>query len=149
MTANQGPSPRAPLCFEIGCRTVLFVTGVALIALGSHGIAHADVEAGSAVDGYITAFDELDCGVCAIFAFLEGAYGALLTTMAGISAIVAAGFSNFKMAYNMMIVSLGCFILRSMISLYYGNYLCLEDRYPSTHGIAGSGDTVGCSQPIE
>ncbi len=51
---------------------------------------------------------------------IEGAFGALVAAVAGVAAIVAAAMGGFKMAWTLVVISVGSFILRSYISLFNG-----------------------------
>ena len=131
-------------------RRKLFLIGGALVvaALAVNLSAVSEAQAANTQAAFTKAFDELSCGVCAIFAFLEGSYGALVTTIAGVGAIIAAGFSNIKLAYNIMIVAIGCFIIRAMISLFFYDYQCPESIFPQVHGQPAQSDGAGCAKSI-
>lgn len=47
--------------------------------------------------------------------YLEGDFGALLTALAGIGAIVASAVGGFKVAWSLLVVAVGAFILREFI----------------------------------
>lgn len=51
---------------------------------------------------------------------IEGAFGALIAAAAGVAAIVAAALGGFKMAWSLVVVSIGSFVLRAYISLFNG-----------------------------
>ena len=55
---------------------------------------------------------------------VEGAFGALVAAVAGVAAIVAAALGGFKMAWSLVVVSIGAFILRSWIQLFQGTCGC-------------------------
>lgn len=55
---------------------------------------------------------------------VEGAFGALIAAVAGVAAIVAAALGGFKMAWSLVVVSIGAFILRSWIQLFQGSCGC-------------------------
>ena len=52
--------------------------------------------------------------------FIEGAFGALLATTAGIAAIISSAIGNYRMFWALLVVSLGSFILRSFLTLFFG-----------------------------
>jgi hypothetical protein len=55
--------------------------------------------------------------------FIEGSFGALVMVASGIGAIVAAAFGAYKAAIALLFVAVGAFILRSLVSLFFGtNY---------------------------
>lgn len=62
---------------------------------------------------------ELERGTCTIFYLVEGPYGALLASLAGLGAIATAALGSYKNAWNLLIVSISCFIMRSAISLWF------------------------------
>jgi hypothetical protein len=51
---------------------------------------------------------------------IEGAFGALVAAAAGVAAIVAAALGGFKMAWSLVVVAIGSFVLRSFITLFNG-----------------------------
>lgn len=55
---------------------------------------------------------------------VEGAFGALVAAVAGVAAILAAALGGFKMAWSLVVVSIGAFILRSWIQLFQGSCGC-------------------------
>ena len=58
-----------------------------------------------------------------LFKLIEGAFGALLVVGAGIGAIVAATMGAYKAALALLVVSVGAFVLRAYVSLFFGtNY---------------------------
>jgi hypothetical protein len=56
-----------------------------------------------------------------VLGLAEGAFGALVASVAGIAAIVSAAAGGYRAAWNLLIVSVGAFILRSYISIFQGN----------------------------
>jgi hypothetical protein len=52
--------------------------------------------------------------------FIEGAFGALIMVCAGLGAIVAAAFGGYKVAISLLFVAVGAFILRALVSLFFG-----------------------------
>ena len=58
-----------------------------------------------------------------LFMLIEGAFGALIMTAAGLGAIIAAVLGAYKTALTLLVVAVGSFILRSLVSLFFGtNY---------------------------
>jgi hypothetical protein len=55
-----------------------------------------------------------------LFQLIEGAFGALIMVVAGILAIIAAAMGGYRAALGMLIVALGAFILRALVSLFFG-----------------------------
>ena len=89
----------------------LFAVGALSLTLGLTKLAHAQ----DSFDDY-----ELRFAVCQNFKLIEGPYGALLMTVAGIGAIVSSAIGKYQAAYQMITVGVGAFILRSLVSLWFG-----------------------------
>ena len=49
----------------------------------------------------------------------EGSFGSMLAAAAGIGALVASATGGFKMAWSLVVVSVGCFILRSYQEIWF------------------------------
>ena len=69
-----------------------------------------------------------------LFKFIEGAFGALLVVGAGIGAIIAATVGAYKMALGLLVTSVGAFILRAYVSLFFGT------DYPDFEAAGGFDD---------
>ena len=61
--------------------------------------------------------------------FIEGAFGALIMIGAGLGAIIAGAFGAYKAALSLLFVAVGAFILRALVSLFFGT------DYPAYGGI--------------
>lgn len=89
-------------------RALMFAAGVVLIASAGAGNAYAGTGSfGNACQKMIL--------------LVEGAFGALVAAVAGVAAILAAALGGFKMAWSLVVVSIGAFILRSWIQLFQGS----------------------------
>lgn len=55
-----------------------------------------------------------------LLAFIEGAFGALVMVVAGLIALISAITGNYKAALAFVVVAIGAFILRSVVSLFFG-----------------------------
>jgi hypothetical protein len=55
-----------------------------------------------------------------LFKLIEGAFGALIMVVAGLGAIVAASMGAYRASVGMLVVALGAFILRALVSLFFG-----------------------------
>jgi hypothetical protein len=55
-----------------------------------------------------------------LFKLIEGAFGALVMVIAGLGAIVAASMGAYRAAVGMLVVAVGAFILRALVSLFFG-----------------------------
>lgn len=64
--------------------------------------------------------------VCQLFNLIEGAFGGLIMTVAGIGAVIAAAFGSYRVGYGLIVTGVGAFILRSLISLFFGVFRCSE-----------------------
>ena len=51
--------------------------------------------------------------------YVEGGFGALVAAVAGMGAIVASAAGGFRMAWALLIVSIGAFILREYVGLLF------------------------------
>ncbi len=58
-----------------------------------------------------------------IFCLIEGAFGALIMVIAGLGAIIAASMGAYRSSVSMLVVAVGAFILRSLVSLFFGEFL--------------------------
>lgn len=50
--------------------------------------------------------------------YLEGGFGTLVASAAGIGAIISAAVGGFKAAWTLFVVSVGCFIMRTFLYLF-------------------------------
>lgn len=55
-----------------------------------------------------------------LFLLIEGPFGALIMVVSGLGAIVAAAMGAYRAAVGMLVVAVGAFILRSLVSLFFG-----------------------------
>ncbi|HQH26220.1 MAG TPA: hypothetical protein PLP17_02400 [Oligoflexia bacterium] len=55
-----------------------------------------------------------------VLGLAEGAFGALVASVAGVAAIISAATGAYRAAWNLLIVSVGAFILRSFVSIFSG-----------------------------
>jgi hypothetical protein len=55
-----------------------------------------------------------------LFRLIEGAFGALVMVVAGLGAIVAAALGSYRAAVSLLVVAVGSFILRALVSLFFG-----------------------------
>ena len=56
-----------------------------------------------------------------LFLLIEGAFGALIMVVAGLGAIVASAMGAYRAAVGMLVVAVGAFILRALVSLFFGS----------------------------
>ena len=102
---------------EKQARVVLFLTGVAILGIGlsGHAIAQTKQDIGVFND------DRLQQAIGVVMGFLEGSFGALIMTASGVGAIMSAAFGNYKAAMSLLVVAVGSFILRSLVSTFFDN----------------------------
>lgn len=58
--------------------------------------------------------------VANLFKLIEGAFGALVMVVSGLGAIIAAAMGAYRAAVGMLVVAVGAFILRALVSLFFG-----------------------------
>jgi hypothetical protein len=105
---------------EKQARAALFILGVAVLSLGlSHEVIAQGIGAGKTTTTYNDV--KIANAVNAIMAYLEGSFGALVMAAAGIGAILSASFGQFKAALSLMVVAVGAFILRSLMSTFFND----------------------------
>src|SRR5262245_50079482 len=100
---------------------ILFVCGAAVLASGFAAMSYA--QGGAPLGSYTGAqFDDtlIRNAVGNLFMLVEGAFGALIMVVSGIGAIVAAAMGAYRAAVGMIVVAVGSFILRSLVSLFFG-----------------------------
>ncbi len=94
---------------------LLLVLGVGLLTLGLTEISHAKSAPTYAETDVRTA-------VALLFRLIEGAFGALVMVVAGLGAIIAAAMGAYRAALGMLVVAVGAFILRALVSLFFGEF---------------------------
>ena len=62
----------------------------------------------------------IDGAVGSLFELIEGSFGALVMVVAGLGAIIAAAMGAYRASLGMLVVAVGSFILRSLVSLFFG-----------------------------
>ena len=104
-------------------RLALFVCGIGLLYGGLERLVQA-AAAGDGSGSGGSSFNDEDIreAVKRLLKLIEGSFGALIATAAGIGAVVASAFGGFKAAWCLLVCSVGAFILRSLISLFFGYY---------------------------
>lgn len=68
--------------------------------------------------------------------FIEGPFGALVMVGSGLGAILAGAFGAYKAAISLLFVAVGAFILRALVSLFFGGGY---DAYSTTAEFVGQG----------
>ncbi len=109
------------VCIETHATAFMFVMGIALL---SGGLVELSLAQGGGPSGsYSQAqFDDtlIRNSVGNLFKLIEGAFGALIMVVSGLGAIVAAAMGAYRAAVGMLVVAVGAFILRSLVSLFFG-----------------------------
>ena len=95
---------------------LLLVAGIAMLGLGLSGVATAQETFSEA------AFNDtlVRNAVGNLFRLIEGAFGALIMIIAGLIAIISAAMGAYRASLGMLVVALGAFILRALVSLFFG-----------------------------
>ena len=65
--------------------------------------------------------DRLNDGTNALLLYLEGSFGALVMVSSGIGAILSSAFGQYRAALGLMVVAIGSFILRSLMSTFFND----------------------------
>ena len=100
---------------------LLLAVGTVLIVGGMTDLSLAQDQAATLSASEANFQDELIRGAVGnLFQLIEGAFGALIMVVAGLGAIVAAAMGAYRAAVGMLVVAVGAFILRSLVSLFFG-----------------------------
>lgn len=81
---------------------------------------------------------QLDLAVCKLLQLIEGSFGALIMTVAGVVAVMSAAFGMYRAGYTILVTGVGAFILRSLLSLYYGSFDCAAIQTNNTNNVANA-----------
>ena len=126
--AKKAKSPITTLCQKVAALKAApseRVAEVALIALGVSLISFAVLPDALARQGGSSGAEYNDLrivnAVNMVMLYLEGSFGALVMAAAGIGAILSAAFGQYKAALSLMIVAIGAFILRSLMSTFFND----------------------------
>lgn len=57
----------------------------------------------------------------AVLSYLEGSFGALVMVCAGVGAILSAAFGQYRASLGLLVVAIGSFILRSLMSTFFND----------------------------
>jgi hypothetical protein len=125
------------LCQKIGAAKVapsaahtqvaLFALGTTLIAFGLTEGSFAQLvginigSGSSTLDDHQIAYNDtqIASAVVAILTMIEGSFGALVMVGSGIAAILSSAFGQYKAALGCLVVAVGSFILRSVMSTFF------------------------------
>lgn len=104
---------------EAQVRTIIFLAGISMLAISLSLDATAQGTGGNTTTKYNDA--KVANAVNAIMTYLEGSFGALIMAASGIGAIMSAAFGQYKAALSLMVVAVGAFILRSIMSTFFND----------------------------
>lgn len=94
---------------------MMFAGGLGLLAAGL-------VKASFAAPGDSFNDDSIRSAGTAILAdLIEGSFGALIMVIAGLVAIISAAMGAYRAAMAALIVAVGAFVLRSFVTLFFGD----------------------------
>ena len=100
----------------------LVVLGVALL---STGLTLEAMAAGGGGAGYTAQANYNDHRIAesadVVISYLNGAFGALVMVASGIGAIISGAFGQYRAALGLMVVAIGSFIVRSLISTFFND----------------------------
>ncbi|HMO02736.1 MAG TPA: hypothetical protein PKD37_07000 [Oligoflexia bacterium] len=95
----------------------LFLIGFVILVVGLDLSLHAQPGGG----GFRAQYNDTRIAEAAavVLRHIEGSFGALIMIASGIGAIMAAAFGNFKASLALLVVSIGAFILRSLVGTFF------------------------------
>ncbi len=101
-------------------QAVLFVLGVLLI---TGGISLEVFAQGDVTSDLVGEYNDerVAEAVNRIFGYIEGSFGALIMVTAGLGAIMAAAFGQYRAALGLLVVAIGSFILRSLVGTFFND----------------------------
>ncbi len=106
-------------------QAVMFLGGVALLTHGLESLSHAQVvgvpgAGGAGGDSALTIDTKaIKAAYCGLIGLMQGSFGALITAVAGIGAIIASAVGAYRAAMNFIVVACGSFILQAMVDLFF------------------------------
>jgi hypothetical protein len=100
--------------------TFSFLAGLGILLIGSQDASFAGGQTESRYD-IVYNDQRIDSVINAVFTYLEGSIGALIMVGAGISAIVASAFGQYKAALGLLAVAVGAFVLRSLVGTFFND----------------------------
>ncbi len=106
---------------EAQVRTIIFLAGISMLAISLSLDATAQPTGGGGNTSTKYNDAKVANAVNAIMTYLEGSFGALIMAASGIGAIMSAAFGQYKAALSLMVVAVGAFILRSIMSTFFND----------------------------
>jgi hypothetical protein len=99
-----------------GIQFSFILLGVALIAGGIiTGVDAQYTARGNYNDARIAESTDL------VLTYLNGSFGALIMVASGVGAIISGAFGQYRAALGLMVVAVGSFIIRSLISTWFND----------------------------
>jgi len=95
----------------------LFVLGITLLTTGLIHSAQAQLD--NFGDDIAYSDGRIAGALSKLLAYLEGSFGALVMVAAGIGAILSSAFGQYRAALGCLIIAVGAFILRSIMSSFF------------------------------
>lgn len=81
---------------------------------------------------------------CELYKFMEGSFGAILTIVAGIGAIVMSAIGQYKSGLTLIVVAVGSFIMRTYVAFWFGGPSNCDPP-----AVGGGGAGGGGANPVD
>ncbi len=100
----------------------MFLSGLAILSVGLTELSVAQGRQPESPEDFYYDYKPIRGSVELLFNLIEGSFGALIMVISGIGAIIAAAFGAYRAAVSLIIVAVGAFVLRSLVSLFFGTF---------------------------
>ena len=110
------------------CGCVILTIGLNMAAMGQTGDA---IGSGTGEAG-----DIIKKQLCKIMQLLQGPFGALVTVVAGLAAVVTAAMGGYKLAMSCVVIACGTYIIEAFTKLFFDGAL------EGCEGLSGSKNNV-------
>jgi len=100
----------------------LFVMGALLLTAGlANGALAQGIDFSVTLESHEVNYNDSQIAqaVIAILTYIEGSFGALVMVGSGIAAILSSAFGQYRAALGCLVVAVGAFILRSIMSTFF------------------------------
>jgi len=94
---------------------IFLLVGVSLLSIGTLSSVEAYTPQATYND------DRIAESVDLILTYINGTFGALIMVSAGVAAILASAFGQYRAALGLLVVAVGSFILRSLVSTWFND----------------------------
>jgi hypothetical protein len=98
---------------------IMFAAGLGLVLAGAGDLAVAQIEGADGIGQDFNTDNIKAINSALVDNLIAGPLGALLMIIAGIGAIFAAVLGAYRMALACLVVAVGCFILKSIVTLFF------------------------------